>query len=201
MIAHHLHPPINPSRTLAHLPRRMVEELVLVVPPLLHIPRGGATYFDLGRPCYVHGARCSAPRACAASAHWCAPSHTPSIGRTLLSKACVLATDHVTLFLSPAWCLLKAIALLLNGRSVLDRTSISKTSALASGHAAVRYLLLGRSRNSRRHILQGPRRASVTTRCAPKHPPRQPFWPGALRAAASPPRPHASEPPLKQPDP
>ena len=68
VIGHHLPPPINPSRTLAHLLRRIVEELALVVPPLLHIPRGGATYFDFARPCYVHGARCSAQRPCATSA-------------------------------------------------------------------------------------------------------------------------------------
>ena len=76
-----------------------------------------------------------------------------------------------------------------------------QASALASGHAAVRYLLLGRWWNSRSHILQGPRRASVSPRFAPRHPPRQPFWTGALRAAASPPRPHASKPLTESPNP
>ena len=106
-----------------------------------------------------------------------------------------LAISHCS-FLLP-WALLNTIALPLTVRLVLDRTSMSKASALASGHAAVCYLLLRALRSSRNHFLQGPRRASVSTRFAPKYPPRQPCRTGALRPAASPPRPHASRLPNK----
>ena len=51
-----------------------------------------------------------------------------------------LAISHCS-FLLP-WALLNTIALPLTVRLVLDRTSMSKASALASGHAAVCYLLL-----------------------------------------------------------
>ena len=63
-------PPITSSRTRAHLPLRLADEFAIVAQPLLHIPRGGATYVDSRRPCYVYRGRCSARHANARRVRW-----------------------------------------------------------------------------------------------------------------------------------
>ena len=102
-IAHPLPALITSSRTLPHLPRRVADELAREASLLLHIPRGGATYFDPGRPCCVHRARCPEKRACVAIARCCDPSGRLALDRTLLPKAVGLVLAHIALFLTLAF--------------------------------------------------------------------------------------------------
>ena len=131
------------SRTRAHLPLRLADEFALVAQPLLHIPRGGATYVDSGRPCYVYRGRCSARHAYAAKVRWRARPRRQALARASLSKALLclpLAISHYSCLLD--WVLLHTVVLPLDVRRPLNRTSRSKASALGSDHALVCYLLL-----------------------------------------------------------
>ena len=188
-------PPTSSSPNLAHLSRGVADELARGAPPLLDIPRGGGTYFAFGRPCYVYSARCSAKTRMCSECALVRSDQKPSIGAYFIhfpKPLCLTLDKSHYSFLLP-YVLLHTAALLLNVRLALDRTSLSKASALASDHAQVCYRLFWvPAQLQHPYVARPPSALNVDPPCA-QRPSKTALWDkGSESGRAPPPHTHAT---------